>query len=204
MDKFKTIISIGAFGLVGMIAFLYWQNGQLKDTRADQLQEINTLHWMLSAKEAENDSIKNIGEYTEIDTVWQTKMVAKTDTISGKVDTVYEDMATISGSIKIDTTKEYGPESNRLSVHVSGQFYYPEEYSYRNWLLIVPSFKEAPYVPVTRSQKSVGIGLNYLRSFSGRDYFGVSVRYKAFTVVGSYDPWRKSLISGISVELLTF
>lgn len=191
--------------LVGVIAFLFFRIEGYKDAKAKQFREISRLEWLIAAKEAENDTLRIMGRYSDTVTVWRTRIRTQINTISGKVDTVYEDIADISGSIKIDTTRDFGPGSNPLKVRVAGEFWYPEEYSNRNWMLIHPIIgAKMPVMPVTRSQKSVGIGLNYLRSFNGHDFFGVSVRYKRFTVLGSYDPWQKSLISGISIELLTF
>lgn len=194
--------------LVGVIVWLFIRIEGYKDAKSDQARELHRLEWLLSAKEAETDSIKNIGRYSKIDKISVKKPLKIVYRDSLHVDTVYGDTPEISekfpGKISIDTTKEYGPESNRLSVHVSGRFYYPEEYSYRNWLLIVPSFKEAPYVPVTPRPKSWSIGLNYSRAFSHGDYLGVAVRYKRFTVAPAYDPWHKIALMTVGFDILSF
>lgn len=190
----------GAIGLISLIAFLAFKAYSFRNEKIE-------LEWLLFAKQAEVDTLKVIAEYSAVETVLVSQVTIVYDTTEGQitVDTVYESIPKIYGSIKIDTTRDFGPGSNPLKVRVVGEFWYPEEYSNRNWMLIHPIIgKKVPIMPVTRSQKSVGIGLNYLRSFNGHDFFGASVRYKRFTVVGSYDPWQKSLISGISIELLTF
>lgn len=197
----KSGFKIGSvIGLVGLIAFLAF--------KAYDFREKNrSLEWLLFAKQAEVDTLKVIAEYSEPETVLVSQVRIIHDTTEGKitVDTVYEDIPTIYGSIKIDTTTDFGPGSNPGKVRVAGEFWYPPEYGYRNWMLIHPIIGEKmPIMPVARRQKSVGIGLNYLRSFNSGDFLGLNVRYKRFTVVGSYDPWQKSLISGISYELLTF
>jgi hypothetical protein len=190
----------GAIGLVSLIAFLAFKAYEFRQKNIE-------LEWLLFAKQAEVDTLKVIAEYSVPETVIVSRIRVIHDTTEGHitVDTVYEDIPKIYGSIKIDTTRDFGPGSNPLKVRVAGEFWYPPEYSHRNWMLIHPIIGEkVPQMPVTKSQKSVGIGLNYLRSFNQHDYFGVSVRYKRFTLIGSYDFWRKSLISGISMELFTF
>lgn len=201
MDKFKTISSIGIIGLVGLLAYLFWQRG-------NQIQEINRLEWLLSAKQAEVDTLKVIAEYSVPETVIVSRIRLVVDTLEGRTDTVYEDIPVISGSIEIDTTKEFGPESNPMAVRVWGRFWYPEEYSYRNRLLIYPIAGKSPYLPLTaRSPKSWGLGLVYIRSatttYSG-DYVGASVRYKRLTFAGAYDPWRKGGAGTIGFEVLRF
>ncbi len=202
MDKFKTITSIGSIGLVAVIVYLFWQVDKLKDTRADQIQEINTLHWMLSAKEAETDSIKDIGQYAVPETVLVSRV--RYDTTDGRIDTVLEQIPKISGSIKIDTTKEYGPKSSRLSIHVSGQFYYPEEYSYRNWMLIVPNFRKPPVVAKQQKMRSYAVGLGIAFKTPDEAYFGLQGRFRRTSLGLSYNPWRKTALMTVGFDILRF
>lgn len=202
----KSGLKIGsAVALVGLIAFLFWRIESYKDAQQVQTQEIHRLEWLISAKEAENDTLRGIGQYTKPETTIVSRVRVIVDTLEGRIDTVYEDIPKIYGSIKIDTTRDFGPGSNPMKVRVAGEFWYPPEYSNRNWMLIHPIVgAKVPIMPVTTSQKSVGIGLNYLRSFNQHDFFGVSVRYKRFTVAGSYDPWRKEALATIGLNILRF
>ena len=194
--------------LVGVIVWLFIRIEGYKDAQANQQREANRLKWLLSAKEAENDSIKLMAEYSEPDTIWDSIPVpyAVYNDATGETDTLYKKVpwAKLFGLVKFDTTAEIGPKSNPLKVRVKGWLYYPKEYEYLNRLLVYPVAGKPPTMPVTTSRKSVGIGLNYLRAFNQHDYLGVSVRYKRFSVIGSYDPWRKSLIVGGSYEWFTF
>lgn len=198
-----------AVAIVGLIAFLFIRIDNLKDAQQVQTQEIYRLEWLLSAKEAEVETLKVIAQYSVPETVIVSRVRVVTDTITARVDTLYEDIAAIYGSIEIDTTKEFGPDSNPLAVRVWGRFWYPEEYSHRNRMLIYPILAEKPpYLPVTpRSPDNWGIGLVYIRSVnvtSGNDYFGVSVRYSRLILASGYDPWAKSAIGGIGLEILRF
>lgn len=211
MGKSFTIGS--AIALVGLIAWLFIRIEGYKDAKNDQLRETNRLEWLLSAKEAENDSIKLMAEYSEPDTIWDSIPVpyAVYDTVTGDSIMLYKKVpwAKLFGSVKFDTTVKIGPELDSLKIRVKGWLYYPKEYEYLNRLLIYPVMgPKTPYLPPERSQaKRWGLGLSYLRSFSGAnasDYFGGSVRYKRLTFVSGYDPWRKSLISGLNYEILSF
>lgn len=194
----STVSIVGIVALVGLYAYLNSKVGNLE-------REKNRLEWLLAAKEAENDTIRVIAEYTEIDTVWRTRVRTRIDTLSGKVDTVYEDIADIRGVIEIDTTKQLGPESNPMAIRVWGRFYYPEEYGHQNRLLIHPIISERPpYKPLTPRQKSWSVGLNYSRSFSQGDFLGVSVRYKRFTVAPAYDPWHKTALMTVGFDIWRF
>lgn len=198
--NFKIGSAISIVGIVGLVGFYVYLNSKINGLEREKIQlqrEIVTI-------EAENDSLLGLGVYIISDTLWDSIPVPYPVHDTLPPDTHYVRIPRYRGSITIDTSKTFGQDYDPLSIKVTGKFYFPEQEPDTNWLKIVPSFKDAPYVPVTRCQKSVGIGLNYLRAFNQHDYFGASVRYKRFTVVGSYDPWRKSLISGISIELLTF
>lgn len=191
--KIGSAVSLGIAGLVALL--IVW----IYSLKADKAQ----LEWDLAAKDAEIDTIWISTKYTEIDTVWRTRVWTRIDTVSGKVDTVYEDIADITGSIKIDTTKILGPDSNPMSIRVVGEFWYPKQYSNRNWLLIHP-VAGTLYKPVTPRQKSWSIGLNYSRSFSQDDYFGASVRYKRFTVAPAYDPWHRTALMTVGFDIWGF
>ncbi len=182
--------------------------------KIDRLQERNEeLEWLIFAKEAENDTLKAIGQYTVVETLIVSRIRVIHDTTEGQitVDTLIESIPKIYGSIKIDTTKKMGPGSNPISIRVAGEFWYPREYSHRNWMVIHPVAGKTPVMlSKPRSPPKWGLGLSYTRSFGsssdahGSDYLGGSVRYQRFTLTSGYDFWQKSLILGISMELLTF
>ena len=184
-------------GLIGLYSYL---NSKIDDLEREKLR----LERQIVTIDAEKDSLLGLGEYVITDTLWDSIPVPYPVHDTLPPDTFFVPWPRIRGHITIDTFKTFGPDYDPLSVKVTGKFYFPEQKPDTNWLKIVPSFRSAPNLPVTRSQKSVGIGLNYLRAFNQHDYFGVSVRYKRFTVIGSYDPWRKSLIAGLNYEILRF
>ena len=184
-------------GLIGLYSYLNSKIGDLEREKLRLERQIVTI-------DAEKDSLLGLGTYTITDTLWDSIPAppAVHDTLPPN--TVYVPWPRIRGHITIDTFKTFGPDYDPLFVRVTGKFFFPEQEPDTNWLKIVPSFKDVPIMPVTKSWKSVGIGLNYLRSFNQYDYFGATVRYKRFTVVGSYDPWRKSLIAGVNLNILSF
>lgn len=193
-------------GIAGASFYLYqW---------IDRLQKENEAYeWLLAAKEAENDTLRDIGEYVEPDTIWDSTSVAYAvyDTVSGDSVTLYKKMpwAKIFGSIKFDTTQEFGPGSNRITVRVKGQFWYPKEYGSRNWMTIAPKIPgKPPGMPMARqSEYTWGMGLIYARSIrdgAGNDYMGISVRYRRLTLAGGYDYWRKAGLATIGFEALRF
>ncbi len=201
----KSSFKIGSvIGLVGLIAFLAF--------KAYDFREKNrSLEWLLFAKQAEVDTLKVIAEYSVVETVLVSRVRIVTDTLEGKIiiDTVYEDIPAIYGSIKIDTTRDFGPGSNPLKIRVAGEFWYPPEYSNRNWMLIHPVMgSKMPYLPPERrSRDKWGLGLTYSRSLSdgsGMDYMGISGRYRRLSLACSYDFWKKAYLGTISYEPFTF
>lgn len=204
--------AVVALGIVaGLIFFVSRLQSQVnsKDGEIRLLTaEKAYMAWEWSIDRDKLDTLRNIGEYGDTDTLWQTRI--RIDTLPGKIDTVYESIGDIRGVIKIDTSKSFGPGPDSLKIQVEGRLYYPEEFTNRSWLLIYRELGSGkpPYQPPEPSQaKRWGLGLSYVRSFSDTnpsDYFGLSGRYKRITVASGYDFWRKSLISGISIELLTF
>lgn len=211
MDKFKTISSIGLVGFLGLIVWLFIRIEGYKDAKVDQARELYRVNWLLEAKEKENVKLREFGEYAIPDTVWDSIPIPYPVHDTLPPDTFYAQIPRVWGHFEIDTVVGLGLKANPLYVRVEGEVYYPKEYESMNWLKVYQDSLDIwnpPVMPPDRSQaKRWGLGLSYLRSFSSAnagDYFGGSVRYKRFTVVGSYDPWRKSLISGISYELFTF
>jgi hypothetical protein len=200
MIKNFKIGSAISLGMAGLVAFLIiW----IYSLKADKAQ----LEWDLAARDAENDTLKAMGEYAIPDTIWDSIPVPHVvyDTITGEADTSYKKIPwfMLVGSIKIDTIKQLGPHGNRLSIRVAGEFWYPEQYSNRNWLLIHP-VAGTPYRPLTARQKSWSVGLNYSRSFGQGDFLGVAVRYKRFTVAPAYDPWGKTVLMTVRFDILGF
>ncbi len=181
-----------AVALVGLIAFLIFRVYSLRDDKT-------RLEWELAAKDDAIDTIRVVAEYSVPETVWVPTI--RYDTTEGRIDTIYGETPKLSGSIRIDTTKELGADSNPVSIRVVGELWYPKEYSNRNWLLIHP-VAGTPYLPPTpRSPRSWGLGVTYTRSFSG-DYFGTSVRRGKITLGGAYDPWRKKALGTVMLRIL--
>lgn len=197
--------------LVGVIVWLFIRIEGYKDAKSDQARELYRVNWLLEAKEKENDVLREFGEYSEPVTIWDSIPVPYPVHDTLPPDTHYVQIPRIWGYFEIDTVVGLGLRTNPLYIRVKGRVYHPEKYHGLNWLKVyqdsLDSWNPAITPPEPSQAKRWGLGLCYLRSFSSAnpsDYFGVSVRYKRFTVVGSYDPWQKSLISGISIELLTF
>lgn len=198
MAKYLKIGSVGiAFMLAGAVVLLYWQVNNLKSEKA-------ALEWELVTVEAETDTIFITGEYA-VDTLWRTITRTITDTLSGKIDTVYEDIPVISGDISFDTTIVFGEDFNPLSITASGRFWYPEEFSYCNWLLIVPEFGKPPYLPVTpRTPRRWGIGLGLLGSSTGAISPGFSIR-RNHTSIALYRQLNRNVWTlGLNYEILSF
>ena len=214
MTKFKTISSIGLVGFLGLIVYLFWQIDNLKDVRSDQAQELHRVHWLLDAKERENDVLRDFGKYSIPDTAWDSIPIPYPVHDTLPPDTFYAQIPKIWGYFKIDTVVGLGLKTNPLYVRVKGRVYHPEEYSGLNWLKVYQDSLdswEAPYLPSEPSQtKRWGLGLSYLRSFNRgsqsqqSDYFGGSVRYKRITLTSSYDPWQKRAMALVGIEVLGF
>ena len=177
---------IVALAVIGLIVFLWTSNRSLK-------AEIEALGWELITAEAKTDTMFVDAQYSPPDTVWRTDIWTEYDTISGQVDTIYEDIpGPLTGNISFDTTKVFGGDFNPLSIRVSGRFYYPEEFSHRNWLLIVPEFGKPPVVAPKRSRKSIGFGLACAVSSRQEAYLGLSGRFKR-TSVALYRQFDKNV-----------
>lgn len=164
--------------LAGAVVFLFWQNNALK-------ADLSTVEWKLTTLKAERDTVYVQAEYSPPDTIWQTKIRTLIDTVSGQVDTIYEDIpGPLTGNISFDTTKMFGQDHNPLSVQVTGKFWYPAEFSHQNWLLIVPEFgKPAAIVSNGRSPKIWGIGLACAISSRQKAYLGLGGRFNRTSAV---------------------
>ena len=202
MDKFKTITGIGIVGLVALIAFLFWRVDKLKDEKLAETQRVYDLEWQIVSRDAVKDTIWGVGQYLPPETTWVTQ-VNPTDTVS-----IPERIPIIHGVISIDTTRQFGPAANPLSVHVSGQIHYPEEYSHKNWLTIVPTWGKPPQMPQDRrSGLGLTIGLVFLTSTHQGDGIGAGggfVTYKRFTVAGLRDIQGKTWHFAVGVGVLSF
>ncbi len=199
--SFKIGGAISVVGIVALVGLYLYLNSKIANLEREKLQ----LEREIVTQNAENDSLLGLGTYVITDTIWGDSFSVPYpvhDTLPP--DTHYVRIPRYRGYITIDTSKTFGPGYDPLSIEVTGKFYFPEQEPDTNWLKIVPRFFNGPIMPVTKSRKSVGIGLNYSRSFNSGDFLGLNVRYKRFTVVGSYDPWQKSLISGLNYEILSF
>lgn len=206
--NFKIGSAVGALVIVAGLIFFFSRLQSQINSKDDEIRQLTAENayvvWQWSVERDKRDTLGNVGEYIDIDTLWRTRI--RIDTLPGKIDTVYESIGDIRGVIKIDTSRTFGPGPDSLKIQVEGRLYYPDEFANRSWLLIYrePGSGKPPVTPVTKSQKSVGIGLNYSRSFDQHDFFGVSVRYKRFTVTGSYDPWRKGVLGTVGLNILSF
>lgn len=160
-----------------MVAFLFWRIGELKDEQSTKLQEIYRLEWKLVTIEAEKDSIRGLGEYSVVDTIWLKKQPKIIYRDSLQVDTVYEDILQISGQISFDTTQVFGEDSS-LSIQVKGKFYYPDEFKWRNWIQVIPDWRKTPVMPATRqTSRKWGVGLGLLASSNGAYSVGGTGRF---------------------------
>lgn len=203
LKSISPILAVGA--MIGLVAYLCWRIDKLKDDRLARDRQIQDLEWKLSLSRADLDSIKGLGQYSKPETLWRTRTVTRIDTVSGQVDTVYENIPDIRGEINFDTTKQFGPLANPLSVRVYGRFYYPEEFSHLNRLLIVPAFTETPYKPQGAPIRgSCGIGLACAFPLDSAPYPGFVVRYKRLSLFGLKLIRRRGWMAAGSLEILRF
>ena len=198
MSKYLKIGSVGiAFMLAGAVVYLFWQVNNLKSEKA-------ALEWELITLGAETDTVFIQTEYSISDTVW--KRVVKTvyrDSL--QIDTVWQDMPIMTGEMSFDTTKIFGQNHNPLSVRVSGRFYYPAEFSHRNWLLIVPEFGRTPQLPVTpRTPRKWGIGLAYAVTSSSANSIGGFGRFKHTSIALYRQVNPNGWMIGLRYEILRF
>lgn len=189
---------IAILAVIGLIVFLWRGNQSLK-------AKVKTLRLEMITAEAKIDTVFVDAEYSPPDTVWRTIIRTFTDTLTGKVDTLYEDIPVISGDISFDTTKVFGGDFNPLSVTVSGRFYYPTEFSHRNWLLIVPEWGKPPVTPVARrTPRKQGVGLGLLVSSNGAYSVGGIGRFNR-TSVDIYRQIDQNVWTlGLGYEILRF
>ena len=177
---------IVALAVIGLIVFLWTGNQSLK-------ARVETLKRDLITAAAKIDTIFVDAQYSSPDTVWRTIIRTFTDTLTGEVDTLYEDIPVISGDIKFDETQVFG-EDNFLSVQVRGAFYYPEEFAWQNWMQVIPDWRKPPdLAPISLKAKSWGINTDIFMSSKGWAGAGLTFKYKRFSVgAGKYfgnKPW---------------
>jgi len=205
VDRWKTITGIGAVGLIALIAFLFWQVSNLKDDRSAKLQEINDLQWQIATQKASLDTLRNIGEYSKLDTIWPktpSPIIIYRDSL--KVDTIPGFIPNIRGVVSFDTTKYFGGSSNPLSVRVTGQIHYPDEFKDRNWLLIVPEWQKPPISPSKTGSDSysLGVGIQFLTPL--RADFSLQGSFKRVYATGSHQIGGKGWGIGLGYEILRF
>lgn len=208
MDKFKTISSISLIGLVGLIAYLFIRIEGYKDAKVDQAQELHRVNWLLDAKEKENVELREFGEYSIPDTVWDSIPIPYPIHDTLPPDTFYAQIPRIWGHFEIDTVVGLGLKANPLYVRVEGEVYYPEKYSGLNWLKIyqdsLDSWNPPPLPRKDYKVPRYGIGLGIALKTPRGAYLGLNGRFSKTSLSVFYDPWQKSLLSEISIELFTF
>jgi hypothetical protein len=197
--------------IAGAMAFLWIRGNRYRGKYSDQLQINHQLEWDISLAEAKFDSLKGIGDYHEIrvDSVSQPYPVlgpgrTEYDTVYLESGEVGPDPIVIS-QVKIDTSKWFGPKGERFGVRVYGLFHWPQEFSYRNRLLIDPlGFEGIPLSPVERRSGGWRIGLTAAISSQQRLYGGLSVCFKSISLIGIKDMRRSDWLFGLEFKLLRF
>ena len=136
-----------AIALVIGILFLWVRGSRFKEKYEAENQQVRQLKLDASLAAAKYDSLKGLGEYSEIriDTVDIGKAFPDPYPVPGS--TIYLEADPIGpeainmGKIGIDTTMKYGTEDFSFTIHVSGAFHWPKEFKYRNWMTIIPEFQ---------------------------------------------------------------
>lgn len=197
MTKFKLYSSIIATaGVIGLVAFLFWQVNSLKS-------EKTALEWKIITAEAKIDTVFIATTYAVPETTWKrVENIVYRDSL--QVDTVYENIPIMTGNMSFDTTKIFGQDHNPLSVQVSGQFWYPEEFSHRNWLLIVPEFKTAPVIAPERKIKNYGVGVGFQIQTPWRVDIGAWGRFKRVSMGLNRQIAGKAWTFNLNYEFLSF
>lgn len=187
--------------------FLWTRGNRFKGKYTEQLQVNHALQWDLSLAAAKLDSLKGIGQYVEI----RVDSVGVPVPGPAEYDTVFLEAGEtgpgpeIISQVRIDTSKWFGPEGERFGVRVYGLFHWPEEFSYRNRLLIDPlGFEKPPERPLTPRSKNWGIALASAISSQQRLYGGVRVAIKKTSVFGLRSLSGSDWMVGVQYDLLTF
>jgi hypothetical protein len=151
-------------------------------------------------------------EAAKIDTVWmpgeygppETTYVDNPYPVPGKPDTVWQHTPLVGYPINFDTTKTFGPKSNPLSVRVRGQFWWPAQFSARNWMLILPSYAQNNAIEANSGKtkdRGIAIGSGYSTRSGvplGLSYMGkngsLDLKYfphdKSWLLTRSFAIWR--------------
>ena len=201
-----------AIALVIGILFLWVRGSRFKGKYEAENQQVRQLKLDASLAAAKYDSLKGLGEYSEIriDTVDIGKAFPDPYPVPGS--TIYLEADPIGpeainmGKIGIDTTMKYGTEDFSFTIHVSGAFHWPKEFKYRNWMTIIPEFQKPPIAPVAaRSLRSWGIGVSSVVSAQGALFSGLYVRNNRISMAVMRKIDRKNdWTFGLSYEILRF
>jgi len=197
--------------IAGAMAFLWIRGNRFQVKYQNQIDINHRLEWDKSLAEAKFDSLKGIGEYSEIrvDTISQPYPVpgpsrTEYDTVYLESGGIGPEPAVIS-QVKIDTSKWFGPEGERFGVRIYGLFHWPQEFSYRNRLLIDPlGFERTTQPPMEGRSKDWGIGLATAISSQQHIYGGLSVRFKYVSVIGLKDIARPNWMLEIKHRVFEF
>lgn len=195
--------------LGGIIVFLWIRGNRYRGQYKDQIEVNRQLDWDKSLAEAKSDSLKGIGEYSNIrvDTISRPYPVpgpARTE-----YDTVYlesgemEPEPAIISRVEVDTSKWFGPEGERFGVRVYGLFHWPREFSYRNRLLIDPLGFEQPPTAPSEARSRFGWGVAPTIAWKSKDalYAGVSVNAGRVSIIGLSDFRKPAWIFGLGYRI---
>ena len=195
---------IGAFVVVLIIALAaalarvdHWK----AEAKEWQAHSVN-LELKLAFEKSRQDTIRVPGEY-HVDTLWRERV--RIDTIGGKVCTTSVPCPELSGTIAIDTSRQYGSADNPFTIRVAGKYYWPPEYAHKNWTVIdVQGWREWPNpIPAARAH-SFGLGL---AAFTGRragQSAAIYARYKRLSFFAGQNLSNPEWQFGLSCELLSF
>lgn len=200
--------AITAFIIILIVALGWTLNSRngLKD-EVRQLKGKNvSLETDLAFERSKEDTVWMPGRY-DIDTLW--RVYTRIDTVAGKICTTTINCPDIKGSVSIDTTRQFGPKDNPFGIRVAAKFYWPEEYSYRNWMVIdVLGWKESPYLPQERRSTGYAIGLAAYVAPIGNKGTGLAIgpvlRFNRIWLSAGYDAWNKSWTAMAASEILRF
>lgn len=204
--SFKIGSAVAALAIVAGLIFFFSRLQSQVSSKDDEIQRLTAektyMAWQWSIDKDKLDTLKNVGEYIDTDTLWRTRI--RIDTLPGEIDTVYEFIGDIKGVIRIDTGKAFGPGPDSLKIQVEGRLYYPEEFADRSWLLIYrePGSGKPPDLPPSKScpTKSIGIMMAFN---SNSELMGLAkFQYKRFSVYGGYSIPGKYYLTGMGLRLI--
>ena len=201
---------IVAIALIIGIIFLWIRGTRYKEKYEAENQQIRQLKLDANLAAAKYDSLKGLGEYSEIRIDSIPKPYPAPYAVPGS--TIYLEAGPIGpeainmGKIKIDTTMKYGTEDFSFTIHVSGAFHWPKEFKYRNWMTIIPEFQKPPIAAMAaRSPRSWGIGVSSVVSGQGALFSGLYVRNNRISMAVMRKIDRKNdWTFGLSYEILRF